>query len=119
MQETLDVVLIITALTALAVDVVVLVCVILLVRFLKTLLNQPPQTYLVTSTGTTTGNSLNLNFTPAPAVKVAAPKPGFKCEHCGALVTGQPVRGIGGDEGNFLVYVCPNCKQETATPEDG
>jgi hypothetical protein len=38
----------------------------------------------------------------------------FKCEHCGTPVTTSPSRQIVEDAGNFLVYVCAGCGQETA-----
>lgn len=57
---------------------------------------------------------------PPPEIKNSAvahvDKTLFQCEHCGSVVNGVPVRQIIGDEGNFLVYNCEFCGQETANP---
>ncbi len=127
MKEMLDFVLLVAALTGLAVNVGVLLVLVLVVRILKTYIANLPQgcTHIWASTGTTTvPSTISVSLptdpvppaSPVPPTTAAAPDDRFKCEHCGAPVEGDPVRQIVGDTGNFLVYVCPKCGQETAKP---
>lgn len=125
MNELLPIVLICTALVGLMLDVLCLLLVILCVRWLKTFILNPlvqGEPHVWTTRTSTSTITFGQPTTPAEPTLATPETPvrskAFPCEHCGKPVEGTPVRGIATDEGNFLVYTCPACGKETATPSD-
>lgn len=117
MPQILEIALLLAVIVALLGEVVIVLVLLRALAFLKSLTETEkhccqPQVWTAS--------------TPPPAMKSSdvvrasdlAPvnKALFLCEHCGKGVNGIPVRQIIGDEGNFLVYNCESCGQETANP---
>jgi len=136
MKELADIALLVAALAGLCALVLAGICLLLVVQFLLRLLNTP-MTWIQTAP---TSNSEDTDYkdhrcetkpiktnqskkepipapAPAPAPTPApAPAPAHLCEHCGAPLTEEIVRGLAADEGSFNVYVCAQCREETAIP---
>lgn len=119
MPQILEIVLLLEVLVALFGIVVIIFALLRALAFLKSLTEPEKHTCCQPQVW----SSSNVIAPAAPhdqslIVKLDKPveKALFRCEHCGNGVNSIPVRQIIGDEGNFLVYNCESCGQETANP---
>jgi len=124
MKELADIALLVAALAGLCALVLAGICLLLVVQFLLRLLNTP-MTWIQTAP---TSNSEDTDYkdhrcetkptktNQSKKEPVPAPAPAHLCEHCGAPLTEEIVRGLAADEGSFNVYVCAQCREETAIP---
>lgn len=119
MPQILEVTLLLAVIVALLGEVVIVLVLLRALAFLKSLTEPEKHTCCQPQVW----SSSNVIAPAAPhdqslIVKLDRPvdKALFLCEHCGKGVNSVPVRQIIGDEGNFLVYTCESCGQETANP---
>jgi hypothetical protein len=119
MPQILEVTLLLAVIVALLGEVVIVLVLLRALAFLKSLTEPEKHTCCQPQVW----SSSNVIAPAAPhdqslIVKLDKPveKALFRCEHCGKGVNSAPVRQIIGDEGNFLVYNCESCGQETANP---
>lgn len=126
MPQILEIALLLAIVTSLLTEVVIVLVLLRVMRFLKQRESEA-QAYCVWSANTAppdesakaNPNCLVPKTEPdydALYRELVASEKAFRCEHCGKKVTGVPVRQIIDDDGNFLVYVCDSCGEETANP---
>lgn len=120
MPQILEVTLLLAVIVALLGEVVIVLVLLRALAFLKSLTEPEKHTCCPPQVWTASTPPPEMKSNDVVRASDLAPSPEdralFRCEHCGKGVFSVPVRQIIGDEGNFLVYNCESCGQETANP---